>query len=66
MGSNIISKKKFLGKADIVKILLSMVFIAVVFLPLIRMFMHMDSESIRRVAASPTFATSIVNSIVQL
>ena len=64
MGSNIISKKKFLGKADTVKLLLSLVFIAVVFLPLIRMFMHMDSESIRRVAASPTFVTSIVNSIV--
>lgn len=53
-----------LGKADTIKLLLSLVFIAVVFLPLIRMFMNMDAESIKKVASSPNFGTAIGNSVL--
>ena len=53
-----------LGKADTVKLLLSLVFIAVVFLPLIRMFINMDAESIKKVASSPNFGTAVGNSVL--
>lgn len=53
-----------LGKADTVKLVLSLVFISAVFLPLIRMFAHMDGASIQRVVNSPNFGTAICNSLV--
>ncbi len=60
--------KKFLlskiNRADCVKIPLAIVFITLVFLPLIRMFSYMDAESIRRVVDSPVFLTAIQNSLV--
>ena len=61
-------KKRFslarINRSDYVKVPLSIVFIALVFLPLIRMFTHMDAQSIRRVVNSPVFLTSIINSLV--
>lgn len=60
--------KKYLlskiNRADCVKIPLAIVFITLVFLPLIRMFSFMDAESIRRVAESPVFFTAIRNSLI--
>ena len=53
-----------LGKADTIKLLLSLVFIAVVFIPLLRMFMNMDVESIKKVISSPNFGTAIGNSVL--
>lgn len=51
-------------KADAVRILLSLVFISVVFIPLIRMFTYMDGESVRKVVSSPNFGASVRNSLV--
>ena len=53
-----------MGRADKTKLLLSVVFITVVFLPLIRMFSYMDAESIQRVVASPNFGQAVKNSMV--
>lgn len=53
-----------INRADCVKIPLSIVFITLVFLPLVRMFTYMDAESFKKVIASPVFLTSIVNSLV--
>lgn len=53
-----------LTKADITKILLSLVFISLVFFPLMTMFMNMDAQSVQNVLNSPVFFTSIKNSIV--
>ena len=35
-------RRRIFGKADLVKLLLSLVFISAVILPLIRMFVYMD------------------------
>lgn len=61
-----VSKKKS-GKpiySDVTKIVLALVFIALVFVPLIRMFTYLDIESIKKVAATSTFVTAIINSVV--
>ena len=50
-------------KADVTRILLSVVFIALVFIPLVRMFINIDSDSLHKVMASPTFSTVIANSL---
>lgn len=50
-------------KADVTRILLSVVFIALVFIPLVRMFINIDSDSLHKVTASPTFSTVIANSL---
>lgn len=52
------------ARADSVKILLSVVFIALVFLPLLRMFAYIDGQSIQRVVSSPVFGQAVVNSLV--
>ena len=52
------------GLADSVKFLLAAVFIALVFLPLLRMFSYMDAGSIARVASSPVFSQAVVHSLV--
>ena len=44
-----------LSRSDSAKLLLSMVFISMVFLPLIRMFAYMDGKSIQKVVSSPVF-----------
>lgn len=59
-----ISKKITFGKADIVKILLSVVFLLLVFVPLIRMFMNIDAKSFQSVVNAPNFLSSIINSLV--
>lgn len=53
-----------LSKADMTKILLSAIFISLVFFPLITMFMYMDAESIQSVVSSPVFGTTIKNSLI--
>lgn len=52
-----------LTKLDSVKILLSVVFIALVFLPLMRMFAYIDGDSIRRVINSPVFTQAVINAL---
>jgi len=58
------SKGYRLSKADITKLLLSVVFISLVFVPLATMFIKMDAESIQSVVSSPVFGTAIKNSLV--
>ncbi len=53
-----------LDKADLVKLILSCVFISTVLIPLIRMFSYIDGESIRTVVSSAGFATAVSNSLV--
>ena len=50
--------------ADVTKIILSMVFIALVFIPLVRMFTFLKPESFKKVVTSPTFFEALSNSIV--
>ena len=58
------NKKNYkLSKVDITRILLSVIFISLVFFPLVTMFMNMDAESIRNVVSSPVFMSSIKNSL---
>ncbi len=52
------------GKADTTKLLLAAIFISMVFLPLIRMFLHMDAKSISGVLSSPNFASTVCNSLI--
>ncbi len=51
-------------KSDLVKILLSITFIVLVFVPLIRMFVGIDIQSIKGVFSSPTFVPSLINSLI--
>lgn len=53
-----------LGKADITKILLAIIYMSLVFVPLIRMFMNMDMNSISNVVHSANFGISILHSLV--
>lgn len=53
-----------LTKADTTKILLSVIFISLVFIPLFRMFVNMDANSLKSVVESSTFGVSIKNSLV--
>lgn len=52
-----------LSRSDAAKILLSVVFITLVFLPLMRMFAYVDGESIKRVVNSAVFVDALLNSI---
>lgn len=52
------------GKADSTKALFAIIFLAMVFLPLIKMFSNIDGESIQKVFSSPKFAESVGNSLV--
>ena len=62
-------KKRFgnvpfpLTRADCAKLLLTVLFIGVIFLPLIRMFSHMDGQSIMKVVQAPNFTTAVLNSL---
>ena len=51
-------------KADITRLLLSIVFIALVFVPLVNMFTHVDADSLRKVFTAPNFGTVVKNSLV--
>lgn len=59
-----LKKKIRFKKADTTKILLSAVFISLVFIPLVRMFANIDAESMQSVLKSPAFGTAIKNSLV--
>lgn len=53
-----------LGKAEYTKLLFALVFIGMVFIPLLRMFSYMDLDSIKRVVYSHTFADAVTHSLV--
>ena len=53
-----------LGVAEFIKLFLALVFVAMVFIPLVRMFSYMDAESIRRVVSSSAFDTAVLHSLV--
>lgn len=53
-----------ISKLDATKFLLSMIFIALVFVPLIGMFSNMDAESLKTVLSSEGFVTSLKNSLL--
>ena len=59
-------KKKglMLGKAEYTKLLLALVFVAMVFIPLMRMFSYMSLDSIKRVISSPVFGDAVMHSVV--
>lgn len=59
-----LAEKLRFARADLMKIMLSVVFIAIVFIPLIRMFTYMDGDSISRVVNSPVFGDAVIHSIV--
>lgn len=60
-----VSKHKSIScKADITKFLLACVFIALVFVPLGRMFGNMTFSSVRKVFTAPTFPKLLSNSLV--
>ena len=65
MNSKVISKggRSTRKGSDLTKLLLSAVFIALVFIPLLRMFLYLDGESIKKVVDSPVFVQAIVNSL---
>ena len=59
MDKTLVKKKGLsLGMGDYTKLLLAMVFVAMVFIPLMRMFSYMDLESVQKVVQSAGFAVS--------
>ena len=57
-------KRLELGKAEYTKMLMAFIFIAMVFIPLVRMFSYMNAESISRVVTSPVFGDAVLHSLV--
>ena len=57
-------KRLTFGKAEYTKILFALVFIGMVFVPLIRMFSYMTADSFRNVIAAPQFGNAVVHSLV--
>ena len=53
-----------LGKAEYTKLLFALVFIGMVFIPLLRMFSYMDMDSVKRVVNSHSFSDAVVHSLV--
>ena len=53
-----------IGKAEYTKLLFALVFIGMVFIPLVRMFSYMDLDSIKRVVNSYAFGDAVVQSLV--
>lgn len=51
-------------KADMTKLLIAVIFVALVFIPLIRMFANISPRSVERVLESPNFVLSIRNSLM--
>ena len=63
--SEMIKKRKLtFGKAEYTKILFSLVFVGMVFVPLFHMFSYMDGDSIKRVVSSPVFGEAVWHSLV--
>ena len=58
------TRRLALGKAEYTKLLLALVFVSMVFLPLIRMFSNMSLDSVRRVVNSPVFGDAVAHSII--
>ncbi len=52
------------GKAEYIKILFAIIFISMVFIPLIRMFSYMDAQSFQQVVTAPGFGKTLGNSLV--
>ena len=52
-----------LNRSDGVKMLLAVVFVALIFLPLVRMFTYMDAQSIQNVVESPVFSQAVLHSL---
>lgn len=50
-------------RADFIKMLLAIVFLLLVFVPLLRMFLQMDRDSIRNIFESPSFGSSVLHSL---
>lgn len=63
MNESVKKRKLELGKAEYTKLLLALVFVSMVFIPLIRMFSYMDLDSVRRVINSPVFGDAVIHSI---
>lgn len=63
MEGSVKKKKLELGKAEYTKLLLAMVFVSMVFIPLVRMFSYMDMDSIRRVVSSAVFGEAVLHSL---
>lgn len=53
-----------LGKAEYTKLLLALIFVSMVFIPLLYMFNYMDAESIRRVVNAPVFGEAVLHSLI--
>lgn len=51
-------------KADGVSLILALVYIVLIFVPLFRMFLHINGESIEKVVSTPIFQTAVCNSLV--
>lgn len=56
-------KRLSLGTAEYTKLLFALVFVSMVFIPLVRMFSYMDLASIKRVVNSPVFADAVRHSL---
>lgn len=56
-------KRLSLGTAEYTKLLFALVFISMVFIPLMRMFSFMDLASIKRVVNSPVFGDAVLHSL---
>lgn len=52
------------NKVDIVRRTLSLIYISIVFIPLFRMFMYIDGESLRKVWSSSNFGVAVRNSLI--
>ncbi len=64
MSETIKKRKLSLGTAEYTKLLFSLVFVGMVFIPLFHMFSYMDGESIKRVVSSPLFGEAVWHSLV--
>ena len=63
MNETVTKKRLELGKAEYTKLLLALVFVSMVFIPLLKMFSNMSMDSIRRVVSSPVFGEAVAHSI---
>ena len=56
-------KWRSFSRADLGKTILALVFICFVIIPLVRMFLYMDAESLNKVLSSPGFLPALRNSL---
>lgn len=57
-------RNSIIDKTDRTKIMLAIVFIVLVFLPLVRMFVNIDIKSLQSVTSTPVFNIAIYNSVL--